>query len=172
MDRPGRVARRVLTGLALLSSLTACSSTSPETPSVGLLPTSTHAVTSVTPSTSRAPTTAAHSDLIPADAQMPASGVCGPVVGALVVITANPDTPSPRCVTVSGTQHLKVVNASNQFGQTGKTITVSFAAFPPRQVAVGASTTFDQDFGNYLAPGVHVLHISLYGGEGAELWLR
>ena len=69
-----------------------------------------------------------------------------------MVITANPDTPSPRCVTVGGTQHLKVVNASNQFGQTGRTITVSYAAFPPRQVAVDASTTFDQDFGNYLAP--------------------
>jgi len=94
------------------------------------------------------------------------------VVGALVIITANPDTPSPRCVTVSSTQQLKVVNASNQFGQTGRTITVSFASQLPRQVAVGASTTFGQDFGNYLAPGVHVLHISLYGGDGAELWLR
>jgi hypothetical protein len=116
-------------------------------------------------------TTAASSDLIPADAQMPASGVCGPVVGALVVIAANPDTPSPRCVTVTGSQHLKVVNASNQFGQTGTTITVSFASFPPRQVPVGATTTFDQNFGSYLAPGVHDLHVTLYSGS-AEIWLR
>jgi hypothetical protein len=73
---------------------------------------------------------------------------------------------------VTGSQHLKVTNASNQFGQTGRAITVFFAAFPPRQVAVGASTTFDQDLGSYLAPGVHILHISLYGGDGPSIWLR
>jgi len=74
-------------------------------------------------------------------------------------------------VTVTGTQHLKVVNASNQFGQTGRTISVSFASFPPRRVAIGATTTFDQNFGSYLAPGVHDLHITLYSGS-AEIWLR
>lgn len=89
----------------------------------------------------------------------------------MVVITANPDTPSPRCVVVNGSQHLKVVNASDQSGQPGKTITVIFASFPPRQVAVGAATTFDRNFGSYLAPGVHDLHVSLYSGSAA-IWLR
>lgn len=171
MNRPRRLVGRALVGLALLSSLVGCGSTSPK-PSSGHTPTSTYAVTSVAPVTRPAPTTTTTtSDLTPADAQMPASGVCGRVVGALVVITANPDTPSPRCVTVKGSQHLKVVNASNQLGQTGRTITVSFASFPPRQVPVGGTTTFDQNFGSYLAPGVHDLHITLYSGS-AEIWLR
>jgi len=101
---------------------------------------------------------------------MPASGYCPNTVGALVVITMNPDTPSPRCVVVTGGQHLKVVNPSSQFGAAGRTITVSFARFPPRQVAVGATTTFDQNFGSYLAPGVHEVHITPY--YSAEIWLR
>ena len=60
----------------------------------------------------------------------------------------------------------------HQLGQTGRTITVSFGGFPPRQIAVGASTTFDQNFAGYLVPGVHIVHISLYGGDGADIWLR
>jgi hypothetical protein len=87
-----------------------------------------------------------------------------------VIITMNPDTPSPRCVVVTGGQHLKVVNPSNQFGAAGRTITVSFARFPPRQVAIGATTTFDQTFGSYLAPGVHEVHIT--PAYSAEIWLR
>ena len=172
MDRPDRIVRRTLAGLALLSSLIACGSTSATPSSDGIPPTSANTVTSRARVTNPAPTTtAASSDLDPADAQMPASGVCGQVAGALVVIVANPDTPSPRCVIVAGSQHLKVVNASNQFGQTGRTITVSFASFPPRRVAVGATTTFDQNFGSFLAPRVHDLHVTLYAGS-AEIWLR
>jgi hypothetical protein len=171
MNRPDRVVRRALTALILLSSLIACSSTLVKAPSVGIPPTSTRTVTPTAPVTSQAPgTTTADSDLISADSQTPASGYCPKTVGALVVITMNPDTPSPRCVVVTGGQHLKVVNPSNQFGAAGRTITVSFARFPPRQVAIGATTTFDQTFGSYLAPGVHEVHIT--PAYSAEIWLR
>ena len=36
----------------------------------------------------------------------------------------------------------------------------------------GESVTFDQPFGDYLAPGVHTLAVSLYGGSGPQLWLK
>ena len=171
MNRSDRKVRQTLTALVLLSSLTACSSTSVKPSSVGIPPSSTKTVAPFAPAASQAPgTTTADSDLIRADSQMPASGTCPKTVGALVVITMNPDTPSPRCVVVTGGQHLKVVNPSNQFGAAGRTITVSFARFPPRQVAIGATTTFDQTFGSYLAPGVHEVHITPY--YSAEIWLR
>jgi hypothetical protein len=119
-----------------------------------------------------ADTTTARSNLIPADGQMPAAGICGRDVGPLKVITANPDTPSARCMIVTGSQHLRSrtlpTNSDIRAGQSP----VSFAAFPPRQVDVGASTTFDPDLGSYLAPGVHILHISLYGGDSPDIWLR
>ena len=171
MNRSDPKVRRALTALVLLSFLAACSSTSVKASSVGIPPTSTKTVTPLSPVTSQARgTTTADSDLIRADSQMPASGYCPTTVGALVVITMNPDTPSPRCVVVTGGQHLKVVNPPSQFGTVGRTITVSFARFPPRQVAVGATTTFDQKFGTYLAPGVHGVHITPY--YSAEIWLR
>ena len=173
VDRPARTVRRAFAGLALLSSLVACGTTSAKPSPLGTPQSSTNAVTTPTPVASQGTTTTTGlSNLIPADAQMPAGGICGRAVGPLAVIIANPDTHSPRCMIVTGSQHLKVTNGSHQFGQTGRTITVSFASFPPRQIAVGASTTFDRDFGSYLAPGVHVLHISLYGGDGADIWLR
>jgi hypothetical protein len=173
VGRPARTVRRTLAALTLFSSLVACGTTSAKPSPLGTSPIATNAVISPTPVTSQGPrTTTARSNLTPADGQLPAAGICGRVVGPLAVITANPGTPSPRCMIVTGSQHLKVTNASNQFGQTGRAITVFFAAFPPRQVAVGASTTFDQDLGSYLAPGVHILHISLYGGDGPSIWLR
>jgi hypothetical protein len=172
VDHRARTVRQACAGFALLMSLVACSTRSATPSSVGNPSISRNAATSAAPATSQGPTPmTAGSDLVAADAPMPASGVCARAVGALVVVTANPDTPTPRCVIVTGGQHLLVRNASHQFGQTGGTITVSFAGFAPRQVAVGATTTFDQDFGGYLAPGVYHLQISLYSAA-AEIWLR
>jgi hypothetical protein len=111
--------------------------------------------------------------LAQADSQTPASGVCTrPSTDPLVTITVNPDTPVPRCATVSKDQGLKVVNASDNFNQDGTTVTVRFANLPPRVLKIGASTTFRRHFGGYLAAGVHILHVSLYGEGGAAIWLR
>jgi hypothetical protein len=173
MGRPARTVRGTVAALTLLSSLVACGTTPAKPSPPGTSPIARNEVTSPTPVTSQGPTTTtAPSSRTPADSQRPAAGICDRVVGPLAVITANPDTPSPRCVIITGSQHVKVTNASDQLGQKGRAITVSFAGFPRREVAVGASTTFHQDLGRYLAPGVHTLHISLYGDGGPSIWLR
>lgn len=84
----------------------------------------------------------------------------------------NPDTSTPRCLTVRAAQRLRVVNRSDHFGQHGRTVTVTFADFPPRTLRVGDATIFDRPFGEYLAPGVHFVHISLYAGGGGEVLFR
>ena len=84
----------------------------------------------------------------------------------------NPDTSTPRCLIVRAAQRLRVVNRSDHFGQPGRTVTVTFADFPPRTLRVGDATIFDRPFGEYLTPGVHVVHISLYGGGGGEVLLH
>jgi hypothetical protein len=38
-------------------------------------------------------------------------------------------------------------------------------------LAPGEATTIGPPFGTYLAPGVHTLHVSIYGGSGPQLWL-
>jgi hypothetical protein len=108
---------------------------------------------------------------VPPDAKHPASGICESSRGDVVVVTASPDTPAPRCAKVVGSQRLRVVNNSDTFGSPGQTITVRFADFAPRELAIGATTTFERSFGSYLMLGDHFLHISLYGGSGAEIYL-
>ena len=111
--------------------------------------------------------------LVTADAQQPAAGICGTWAGTVVVIDANPDTPNPRCVVVRADQRLRVVNTTNAFGMTGKSITVTFANYPPRILVIGRGTLFDRPFGTYLAVGVHDVHISYYPGSGgAEVWMK
>jgi hypothetical protein len=87
-------------------------------------------------------------------------------------VRLDPDTPDPRCIVVSSRQRVRVVNMSAGYGQQGKSITIRFAYFPPRVLRVRAATTFHLPVGNYLAPGVHDLHVSLYGGGGPEIWLK
>ena len=108
----------------------------------------------------------------PADSQLPASGLCQPDTGAIATVRLYPDTPDPRCIVVSSGQRLRVVNSSASYGQRGKSITIRFAYFPPRVLRVRAATTFPRPVGDYLAPGVHDLHVSLYGGGGPEIWLK
>ena len=48
---------------------------------------------------------------------------------------------------------------------------VKWARYPARVVEVGEETTYGMPFGQYLAVGVHFLHISLYAGA-AEVVLR
>jgi hypothetical protein len=107
---------------------------------------------------------------VPADSHTPAAGACGTADGPVVVKAINPDTPQPRCTEVRADQRLEVVNDTDKFGQPGKPITVTFADFPARRLAVGQSTVFDRPFGDYLEVGVHDLHVD--GVAGAAIWLR
>lgn len=111
------------------------------------------------------------SQLVPADQQQPTHGACARSTGPLVTIKTNPDTPAPICTTVHPHQKLRVVNTSDRFGFDGIPVTVAFADFRTRTLDLGESTIFDSRFGQFLAPGVHMVRISLYGGRGAEIWL-
>jgi hypothetical protein len=64
------------------------------------------------------------------------------------------------------------VNTTDRFGITGKATTVTFANYAPRLLQVEQSTVFNRPLGRYLAVGVHVVHISFYGGSGPEVWLK
>src|SRR6266508_484612 len=99
------------------------------------------------------------------DAPLPAAGVCGsPGSAEIVTFTLNIDTPNPRCDKVLPAQRLRVVNA------TSSTVTFTFDGsdydLEPR-----AEQTVDKRFGAIWQPGVYLLHTSLYGGGGPEIWL-
>jgi hypothetical protein len=115
----------------------------------------------------------APSVLWPADGATPVAGACGASVGPYATVETNPDTPMPRCQEITGRQRLRVVNASDRFGQPGRPIFVTFAGYRTRRLAVGQATIFDRPARSYLEPGVHDLHLSLYPGSGgAEIWLK
>jgi hypothetical protein len=117
-------------------------------------------------------TTSARMSLAPPDTTaFPAKG-CGPDSAPTVTVTINPDTPIPFCAIVHDSQRLRVVNATNAFNQPGKTITIDFAGLPERVLSRGQSTTYEQPFGSYLAPGEHFLRVSNYPGSGIVIWLK
>ena len=112
------------------------------------------------------------SGLARADSASPTASACGKASGPWVVVELNPAAPAPRCVQVQPGQRLRVVNTSDRDEATGHTATVRFAGLPERTVALHKATTFDRELGDYLAPGVHRLEVSIYPGGGAEIWLR
>ena len=132
---------------------------------------STGTTSSPVPSASPSPVPSSPDVLWPADNAVPAAGICGGESGAVVTVTANLGGPGPRCLSVTSNQRLRVVNGSNADGQPGRPITITFAGFAPRVVPAGGATLFDQALGEYLAPGVHSINISLYAGS-AEIWLK
>lgn len=110
--------------------------------------------------------------LVAADTEKPSSSVCGTASGPFAVVETNPSAPAPRCVIVQPGQQLRVVNTSDRDESSGRTVTVTFADWPARTVRLHKATTFERDFGDYLAPGVHDLRVSLYAGSGTEIWLK
>jgi hypothetical protein len=98
--------------------------------------------------------------------------MCEPSAGAIVTVRLDPDIPDPRCIVVSSRQRLRVVNSSAGYGRHGTTVTITFADLSPRVLNVRTATTFHRPLGKYLAPGVHDLQVSLYGGGGPEIWLK
>lgn len=125
-------------------------------------PTAAPPPTGTGPSTST--TTTTEPDRRPPDGDSPAAGTCGQTAGAVAEVTLNPDVPSPRCVQVRPDQSLRVRNATDQ------PVDVSFGG-TSATVAAGAAQAFPRPFGEYLAPGVHRVSTSLYGGSGPEIYL-
>lgn len=101
--------------------------------------------------------------LLPAESRWPAAGICLLDTETVVTVNFNPDTPAPRCIEVGADQRLRVVNSSNNVGEPGATLTVSFANFSPRTLHVGEATVFDRPLGDYLSAGVHSLSVRRWG---------
>jgi hypothetical protein len=80
----------------------------------------------------------------------------------VVEISIHADIPDPRCARVNPEQRLKVVNATK--GQVQVQIGPYRAA-----LEAGAEHIFDAPFGEYLAPGVHLVQVQPCCGP--ELWL-
>ncbi len=95
--------------------------------------------------------------------QQPAAGICGRAEGDIVVITINPDVPDPRCVIIAPDQILKVVNNRDE------DIQVSLGVFNA-SIPKGEDSVAELPFGDFLAPGVHVIEVSPCCG--ASLWLQ
>lgn len=98
-------------------------------------------------------------------ADSPAAGICDFYPGELVVFEIYPDIPSPRCARATPEQRLKVINRTDQ------DLDVSIGPYE-YTIPVGGEQLVDAEFGTYLAPGVHRVSTSAYGGGGGpELWL-
>lgn len=95
--------------------------------------------------------------------QEPAAGICAEPGGDEVAMRLEPGIPDPRCIIVEAGQHLRVVN------HTGVDVTVALGSFSAALVPDG-ETVFETSFGDYLMPGVHVLHVDPCCG--GELWLK
>lgn len=110
--------------------------------------------------------------LIPAVSSTVTAGVCERAVGPVAVVVINPDIPTPRCQTVAGSQGLEIVNRTGDFGSTGKTASIRWDPYPAVSLEPGQAAMFSGQFGAYLAPGDHLVSISVYAGGGAEIYLR
>lgn len=103
--------------------------------------------------------------LKPANRKELVSPICAEMNGLSALVIINIDTPMPRCMAVTPDQHLVVTN------HLSDTISVQLAEFE-QTIAPGDTASIDTPFGQYLAPGIHGLRISAYGGgEAVELWL-
>jgi hypothetical protein len=174
--------KRLLVICALVGVALAGCGKDDDTPDVAAATTTTSGVASATaPSTTttaavKVTTTTTNAGnppgLVPADAQSPAAGGCGNATNGIAEVALNPDVPSPRCIIVHDTDHLRVKN-NFAFAVRVDDGGGSFTVQP------GASETGMKALGGYWATGVHRLKIfnaatnaALYGGSGPEIWLQ
>lgn len=95
----------------------------------------------------------------------PAAGICDFYPGELIVFEIYPDIPSPRCARATPEQRLQVINRTDQ------DLDIWIGAYE-YTIEPGAEQVIDAELGTYLAPGVHRVSTSAYGGGGGpELWL-
>lgn len=92
-----------------------------------------------------------------------AAGACSEDDAEIVTVVFEQDTPSPRCLVVTVSQRLRVVN------NVDKTVTARLGGaeitLPP-----GTSVTFTEPFSIYMVPGGHYMTTDLYSG-GVEFRL-
>jgi hypothetical protein len=97
------------------------------------------------------------------DARYPAAGICEPAGEDPVTFVIGSDVASPRCARVAGWQRVRLVNDAAPSTVVLGAVTLEMAA--------GETVTLDWPVGERLQPGVHVIHVSIYGGTGPVLWL-
>jgi hypothetical protein len=95
--------------------------------------------------------------------QEPAVGICSEFEGGLAVITVYPDISYPRCAIIKPDQMLKVVNSRQE------TLRASIANMTAG-IDPDGEHLFNMPFGQYLAPGVHLVQVKPCCG--ASLWLK
>lgn len=150
----------LLLACLLLSACAQFTPTAAPSPQTAIRPFETAAPTATITNT---PPTLAALPLATPYSDQPAAGICAEYPGETVVtVEIMPDIPAPRCLKVTPDQRLRVINRANaslalQLGNLS-------ASLQPE-----ADYTFDQPFGNLLAPGVHLLDASPYFGP--EIWL-
>lgn len=111
-------------------------------------------------------------DLIPPSSGTIAAGACGRAVGPVAIVVINPDIPAPRCQTVAAFQSLEIINHTDGSGSAGRAAIIRWATYPAVSLEPGQTVMFSGEFGAYLAPGDHVVQISVYAGGGPEIYLR
>lgn len=175
MRRPDS-AVAVVSGPAILLTMTSCASNHRGRP---LAPRATSVRASGATQQSKALTvphlrrhTAGQPGLVPADGGRPAAGICASPHQRVVTVVVNPDTPAPRCTYVRADQVLRVVNHTDAFNQPARLVTVKFADRPQVTLTVGEAVLYSETFGAYLAPGAHDIHLSVFSGGGAQVYLR
>jgi hypothetical protein len=97
------------------------------------------------------------------DARYPAAGICEPAGEDPVTFVIGSDVASPRCARVAGWQRVRLVNNAAPSTVVLGAVTIEMAS--------GETVTLDWPVGERLQPGVHVIHVSIYGGTGPALWL-
>ncbi len=158
-------ARLIPADLPPTSTPTATTSpTAPPTQTIAPTSTSVPPTPTSSPSTpTSAPPTLSALPLATPYSDQPAAGICAEYPGETVVtVEIMPDIPAPRCLKVTPDQRLKVINRVNA------TLALKLGNLSA-SLQPNADYTFDQPFGNLLAPGVHVLEASPYFGP--EIWL-
>ncbi len=94
----------------------------------------------------------------------PAAGVCSVDDAAIVQIELAVDVAVPRCVVMSGSHRLRVVNE-------GPATHVELGALK-LDLDAGGTITSALPVGAYVGPGVHTLEVSRYGGSGPDVQVR
>jgi hypothetical protein len=119
-----------------------------------------HPVTTVTPPTA---TETSSPSLVPVDPGGPAAGACAEPTTDVATVILNPDTPMPRCTKIRPGQKLRIVNGSNNFGQTGAEMTITLRGYSAVTLQPGEGHTYEQPLSEVLAPGYHRTGGGLYG---------
>jgi|GEM_PF-5723145 len=101
--------------------------------------------------------------LRPADSFLPTAPVCDTSKNQTATVVIRDDVPSPRCIKVSDTGHLRITNDTDQ------EIRVILGEVVTDLVRPRETSEFFVPFGEYLSPGVHRLTAIPFSGP--EIWL-